>query len=297
MNAVHPLEDSSANRVRHHFTVDVEEYFHASALDPWVTMQSWPLLARRSPSVIARLLDLLAERSLYGTFFVVGWLAEREPSMVRDISRAGHEVASHSWDHRRVTHQRPDEFRESVRRAKRVLEDLTGTEVRGFRAPSWSIVPGFEWALDVLLEEEYRYDSSLFPIAHHASYGYPGAPRDPHWLSRPSGELAELPPATLRLLGTNIPASGGAYLRFFPFGLLASALRDAEERGQPGTFYIHPWELDDFVPDLPMSAVARLRTFGGLHRTWPRIRRLADAFRFQRMDETVKSMSRAGSQR
>lgn len=273
--------------VRHHFTVDVEEYFHPSALESSVPRARWPELERRAPKVMARLVELMAEHDALGTFFIVGWLAKREPAMVKAIASAGHEVADHSWDHKRITRQSPDAFRESVRRSKAVLEELTGCEVRGFRAPSWSIVPGFEWALDVLVEEGYGYDSSIFPVSQHPDYGYPGAERDPHWFDTPSGGIVEIPPATLRRFGTNFPAAGGAYFRFLPYGLLATALRDAERRGQPGTFYVHPWELDDFLPDLPMSRLTRVRTFAGRHGTWPRLTRLLREFRFQRMDRTL----------
>lgn len=281
--------------MRHHFTVDVEEYFHPSALEPWVSMDSWPSFHRRSPRVIERLLRVLDDNECRGTFFVLGWLAEREPEMVKEIAGAGHEIASHSWDHRRVVRQRPEEFRESVRRSKGVLEDIAGAEVLGFRAPSWSIVPGIEWAFDVLLEEGYQYDSSLFPTAYHPAYGYPGASRDPNWLGRPSGSLVEIPPATLRRLGSNFPASGGAYLRFFPYALMRAALRDSERRAQPGTVYIHPWELDLFVPELPMSAVARVRTFGGVKKVWPRVLELLKEFRFRTIGDTVREMSASRS--
>jgi polysaccharide deacetylase family protein (PEP-CTERM system associated) len=277
--------------VRHHFTVDVEEYFHPTALERWIPMDSWSGFPRRAAAVIERLLELLAERGSRGTFFILGWLGELEPQMVRNIASAGHEIASHSWDHRLVSRQHPTQFRESVRRSKHVLESIAGVEVIGFRAPSWSIVPGVEWALDILLEEGYGYDSSLFPVAYHPTYGYPGTLRDPHWLDRAGGSIAEIPPATLRRLGSNVPAAGGAYLRFLPFGLLRAAFRDAQRRGQAATFYVHPWELDDFVPDLPMTAWARTRTFGGTHRVWPRISRLLDEFRFRRIDEALRDVS------
>jgi polysaccharide deacetylase family protein (PEP-CTERM system associated) len=258
-------------------------------------MNSWSSFDRRSPQVIAKLLRLLEDKKAQGTFFVLGWLAEREPEMIRDIARAGHEIASHSWDHRRVDRQSPPEFRESVRRSKGILEDIAGAEIIGFRAPSWSIVPGVEWAFDVLLEEGYGYDSSLFPMAFHPTYGYPGASRDPYWVERSGGALAEIPPATLRRLGSNFPASGGAYLRFFPYALLETALRDSERREQPGTIYIHPWEMDEYVPDLPMSAVARLRTFGGSQKVWPRVTRLMNQFRFRPIGETVQEMNASRS--
>jgi polysaccharide deacetylase family protein (PEP-CTERM system associated) len=276
---------------RHHFSVDVEEYFHPSALAPSYPAERWDDLPRRSPGVIARVLDFLEERDVRATFFIVGWLAEREPEMVRAIADRGHEVAAHSWDHRKVTDQTPAEFRRSVRRNKQVLEDLTATEVLGFRAPSFSIVPGWEWALDVLLEEGYRYDSSLFPISQHPDYGYPEGKRDPYWIERPAGRLVEIPPTTAEILGTLYPAAGGAYFRFLPYALVRTGLRQARARGGAGTFYVHPWELDDFVPLDPMPWKARFRTFGRRKATWPRLERLFRDFRFQPIADTVRAMS------
>lgn len=275
----------------HHFTVDVEECFHAYAMQPFFPRESWASQPRRAAGVIPRLLDTLAGCRVRGTFFVVGWLAEREPEMVRAIAAAGHELASHSWDHRLLTRQAPEEFRDSVRRTKAVLEDLGGVEVVGFRAPSWSIVPGLEWAFDVLLEEGYRYDASLFPIRHHPDYGYPGAARDPHWIERPAGRLLEVPATTARLVGLTLPAAGGAYFRLLPAHLVRAGVRQAAARGAAATFYIHPWELDTHVPDVPMGRLARLRTFAGAARTWTRLERLLREFTFGRVDATLAAMS------
>jgi polysaccharide deacetylase family protein (PEP-CTERM system associated) len=280
--------------VQHHFTVDVEEYFHPSALEPFVARASWSSLPRRSPAVIERLLGVLDEHAARATFFTLGWLAEREPAMVRAIADAGHEIGSHSWDHARVTTQTVAEFRESLRRSKSVLEDVAGVRVRGFRAPSFSIVPGVEWALDALLDEGYEYDSSLFPVRQHPTYGYPGTPADPYRIRRGERSIVEIPPSTLRALGTNVPASGGAYLRFFPLGLIRGAFHQAERRGCSATFYIHPWELDEHVPDVPMSWIARTRTFSSLGDTWSRVRALLEEFRFDRIDASLASVPAAG---
>ena len=221
-----------------------------------------------------------------GTFFVLGWVAERYSGIVREIASAGHEVASHGWDHRRVTHSEPDEFRQSVGRTRRLLQDLSGQRVRGFRAPSFSITPGREWALDILLEEGYGYDSSLFPI-RRAGYGYPGGARDPHWLVRPGGRLMEVPPLTLRRFGVNLPAAGGAYFRLFPYRLTWSALIETSARGVPGTFYIHPWEVDPKQPRLPCSWSTRIRHYGGLARTSGRLERMLAEFRFAPIADTL----------
>ncbi len=178
--------------VAHHFTVDVEEYFHSSALEQLIPRGKWDGLNRRAPLLVHRLLDRMDDHGVRGTFFILGWLAGHEPDLVKEIARRGHEVASHGWDHERVTHQSEEAFRGSVRRTKHFLEDLVGQEVLGFRAPSFSIVPGKEWALDALLDEGYRYDSSLFPIKQHPAYGYPEGERDPFWITRPFGRRTTL---------------------------------------------------------------------------------------------------------
>lgn len=275
--------------VAHHFTVDVEEYFQVSAFESRVPRARWSDLESRVEANTIALLDLLAEREIRATMFILGWVAERHPGLIREVAAAGHEIASHGWDHRRITQQGPEEFRDSVRRTKSCLEELTGTPVMGFRAPSFSIVPGREWALDILLEEGYLYDSSLFPV-RRSGYGYPGGVRDLHWLERPVGRLAEVPPATLRRWGANLPAAGGGYLRLLPLGLIRAAFRDAEQRGVPATFYIHPWELDPAQPRLPVSWPTRVRHYSGLGRTADRIRSLLREFHFQPIAATLNAL-------
>lgn len=264
---------------RHFFTVDVEEYFQVAALAPWAPRTEWERFESRIESQVGRLLELLAGRDTHGTFFTVGCVAERHPGMIRAIAAAGHELASHTWDHRKVTEQTPEEFRASIRRTKQVLEDLGGHAVIGFRAPSYSIVRGAEWSLDLLLEEGYRYDSSLFPVRRRG-YGYAGGARDPYWIDRRAGRLAEFPPATLRAGPVNLPAAGGAYFRLLPYALVRAALRSAESRSVPATFYVHPWEFDPGQPRLPVPPLTRLRHYGNLAGVWPRLRRLLGDFRF-----------------
>jgi len=276
----------------HHFTVDVEEHFQVSAFEPHVPRSDWESYPSRVEIGIGRLLDLLERHGARGTFFVLGWVAERHPAMTRSIAAAGHEIASHGWDHRRVTQQSPDEFRDSVRRSKAVLEGLLGAPVLGFRAPSFSIVPNRAWAIDILIEEGYRYDSSLFPVRRRG-YGYPGGRLDPHYLRRPAGRLVEFPPAVLRRCGVSLPAGGGAYFRVLPYGLTRSALRDCGQRGVPGTFYIHPWELDADQPRLAAPLLTRLRHYTGLARVAKRLERLLREFRFQPVSLTLDAFARA----
>ena len=270
----------------HHFTVDVEEYFQVVALEPSVPRSRWSSLESRVRASNATLLELLEQRGAHGTFFVLGWVAKRYPEIVREIAAGGHEVASHGWGHRQVTRLTREQFRESVRFSRMELEDVSGSTVRGYRAPSFSIVPGREWALDILLEEGYAYDSSLFPI-QRAGYGYASGGRDPYWVVRPAGRLAEIPPATLRIAGKNLPAGGGAYFRLLPMALTRAALRAAQSRGEPGTFYIHPWELDPGQPRLEVGPATRIRHYGRLGSTLSKLRRLADEFRFTSISRTL----------
>jgi polysaccharide deacetylase family protein (PEP-CTERM system associated) len=269
----------------HHFTVDVEEYFQVSAFERWVPRERWTAMESRVERNVRELIELLGEYDARGTFFVLGWIADRYPHLVREIAGEGHEIASHGWDHRRVTEQAPAEFRRSVSDSRKALQDISGQPVEGFRAPSFSLVAGCEWALDILIEEGYTYDSSLFPI-RRPGYGYVNGQRDPYWIDRSAGRLIELPPATLSLGKINVPAAGGAYFRLFPYTLVRSALQDSGRRGVPATFYIHPWELDPEQPRLGVPWLTRLRHYGGLHRTVPRLRRLLSEFRFRPIAET-----------
>ena len=273
--------------IAHHFTVDVEEHFQVSAFEPYVPRARWEALESRVEANTARVLALMDRFQAKGTFFTLGWVAERHPDVVRAIAAAGHEVASHGWDHRRVTDLTPDEFRDQVCRSKRLLEDLAGSPVLGYRAPSYSIVQGREWALDILVEEGYRYDSSLFPVRRRG-YGYVGGGRDPHWLERSAGKLAELPPATVRRASVNLPAGGGAYLRLLPMALIRAGLLDAERRGVPATIYIHPWEVDPDQPRFDVPPLTRIRHYGGLARTQDRLERLLGEFRFTAIRTTLE---------
>jgi len=263
----------------HLFSIDVEEHFHVSAFDRVLSRDAWDRQPSRVEASTDRLLDLLARHEARATCFVLGWLADRKPALVKRIAAAGHEIAAHGWWHRKVTQLEPEELRREVRDAKRLLEDLSGSEVRGFRAPSFSIVPGSEWAFDVLLEEGYTYDSSLFPI-RRPDYGYPSAPTGPHQITRPSGTLLEIPLATVEVFGMRLPAAGGGYLRQLPYALTRAAARQASERKLPGMFYIHPWEIDPDQPRLPVDWITRVRHYRRLGLTFARLERLFSEFRF-----------------
>ena len=263
----------------HFFTVDVEEYFQVKALEAVVSRDEWLTRPSRLTRSVDVLLGMLDRHGARGTFFTLGWIARHRPQIVRMIVASGHEIASHGFSHERVTALSPAKFREDVRSSKRSLEDVCGTEVFGYRAPSFSIIPGYEWAFDVLIEEGYRYDSSLFPIRRRG-YGYPSAHRAPHVIRRPAGQLSEFPLATTRFLNVGIPAAGGGYLRQFPLGVIQRAFREANERGESATFYIHPWEIDPEQPRLPVSPLNRIRHYRGLASSVDRIDHLLDEFRF-----------------
>src|SRR5574341_92765 len=263
----------------HLFTVDVEEYFQVSAFDKLVERGRWGSYASRVERSVDLLLELLARRSAWGTFFTLGWVAERHPQVVRRIAAAGHEIASHGWWHRRVGELSPAELRDELRTSKDILESVGGQVVLGFRAPSFSIVPGREWAFDALLETGYRYDSSLFPI-RRPNYGYPGAPPEPHLIERRGGVLLELPMATTMWAGIRLPAAGGAYLRQLPYALTRRAFREHQRRGVPAMFYVHPWELDPGQPRLAAPWLTRIRHYRGLDGMQARIERLLDEFSF-----------------
>jgi polysaccharide deacetylase family protein (PEP-CTERM system associated) len=268
-----------SNTTSHFFTVDVEEYFQVKALESAVSREEWISRPSRLAASIDALIESLDRHNARGTFFVLGWIAEHRPEVVRAIAGAGHEIASHGYWHERVTTLDRDTFREDISSSKKALEDLIGEEVIGYRAPSFSIIPGVEWAFDVLVEEGYRYDSSLFPIRRRG-YGYPGAPRIPHVIQRPAGRLAEFPLATTSIFRYPVPAAGGGYLRQFPLSVIRRAFREASERCEPATFYIHPWEIDPGQPRLSVSVVNRLRHYRGLGNALKRIDLILQEFSF-----------------
>ena len=270
---------SVAGQAAHIFTVDVEDWFQVNALERWAPRSRWDQFERRIEGSTDRVLELLQGHGAHGTFFTLGWVAERHPGLIRRIAGAGHEVASHGWWHRKVTTITREAFREDLRASKAVLEDASGQRVLGFRAPSFSIRPGMEWAFDVLLEEGYEYDSSLFPI-RRPDYGWPGGPTSARHIRRASGALLELPLATTVIAGLRLPAAGGGYLRQAPFGLTTRAFREYTGRGEAGVFYIHPWELDPDQPRLDLPWITRMRHYRGLERTVVLLDRLLSLFPF-----------------
>lgn len=274
--------------VTHFFSVDVEEHFHAHVFESIMPQRSWVDQPSRVSAATDQLLQLLDRHRVQGTFFVLGWVARRVPELVRRIAAGGHELASHSWSHPRISSLSPVQFREELRSSKAILEDISSTPVTGFRAPSFSIRPGMEWAFDTLLEQGYEYDSSLFPI-RRPDYGYPSSPTVPHQINRGDRMLREFPLATTSFFGARIPAAGGAYLRHFPMWVIRRAFAGAEAAGSPAMLYVHPWEVDLGQPRLAVSRLSQIRHYGGLERTLPRLDRLLSEFRFGSVARWLRS--------
>jgi polysaccharide deacetylase family protein (PEP-CTERM system associated) len=237
------------------------------------------------------LLDELARHDIKATFFVVGQIARHNPALVRAIHRAGHEVASHSWAHRRVHTLTPAEFRADVRRSKDALEQVTGAAVVGYRAPTFSIVRETAWALDVLAELDFVYDSSIYPVRHDR-YGVPQAPRAPFLAGGPRQAILELPPATLRILGLNIPTGGGGYFRLLPLWMMERTIRQVGKKCVPpvAMLYFHPWEFDPEQVRLPLGRLSRFRTYVGIRRTRGRLAALLARHRFARAVDVAKQL-------
>ena len=261
-------------------TIDVEDYFQVSAFDAVVRREDWESFPSHVVANTERLLAMFDRHGIKATFFVLGWVADRFPGLVRDIAAAKHELASHGHFHRIVYSQTPAEFREDVRRAKGTIEDAGGQPVAGYRAPSFSITKESLWALDVLVEEGYAYDASIFPVRHDR-YGIPDAPRHPHTLDRAAGRLLEAPPSTVRLGSTNLPVAGGGYFRLLPYQWTRWGIShlNVKER-KPAIFYLHPWEIDPNQPKLNASALSKFRHYRNLDKTESRLNRLLSDFRF-----------------
>jgi len=263
------------------FSVDVEDYFQVGAFERAIPRDTWGGFQPRVERNTQRLLALCEKHQVRGTFFVLGWVAERWPEMVRAIRDAGHELGTHGQDHRRVTTLNPREFREDVRRSKRTIEDVAGVEVIGYRAPNYSIVRETLWAVDVLSEEGFQYDSSIFPIRHD-HYGIPDFPRFPQPVKTGNGSaLQEFPISTLRFAGMNLPFVGGGYLRQFPMQFIRWGMRHLNQRERrPAIVYIHPWELDPEQPVQPVGVLTRLRHYRNLDRTEDRLATLFSEYAF-----------------
>jgi polysaccharide deacetylase family protein (PEP-CTERM system associated) len=275
MNAKNPITNA--------LTVDVEDYFQVSALAPFIARDRWDSIPCRVEANVDRLLNRFANNHAKATFFTLGWIAERYPQVVRRIVADGHELASHGYGHQRASELSREAFAQDVVSAKRILEDIAGVPVIGYRAPSFSIGADNLWAFDVLKEAGYVYSSSVYPVQHD-HYGMPDAPRFPYQVR---DGLTELPITTVRALGRNLPAGGGGYFRFAPYGVSRWAIdRFNRDEKAPAIFYMHPWEIDPLQPRVPGPGLkTRFRHYVNLHRTEDRLERLLGDFRWGRMDQ------------
>lgn len=276
---------------------DVEEHHRIeAAVGLTVTPELQAEYARRMEATTRRLLDQLAAAGVKATFFVVGEIARTHPGLVRAIHDAGHEVGSHSWDHRRVHRFTPESFREDLLRSKDALEQATGAAVWGFRAPTFSVVRETGWAVDVLAECGFAYDSSIFPVRHDR-YGIPDAPRGPFRAVGRERDILELPPVTYRVAGLNLPVAGGGYFRLFPPVVMRAGLRQVARSRPPavGMLYFHPWEFDPDQPRLALKRRSRWRTYVGIGRTTRRLDALLAGYPFRRAIDVVREIEASGA--
>lgn len=268
-------------------TVDVEDYYHVSAFEPYLDYKNWEYLPSRVESNIMRILEILEDRKVKATFFVLGWVADRSPSLIRKIYSEGHEIASHGYSHKLAYEMTPDEFRDDVRKSKNAIEDSIGAGINGFRAASFSLVENSLWALDVLIEEGFLYDSSIFPI-HHNRYGIFYWQRFPHVIKRISGFIHEMPPSTFKMFKINLPIAGGAYLRFLPLGIISHGIRRINNtESQPAVVYIHPWEIDHRQPRFKVRRLTEVRHYAGLSGVEEKIKNILSEFKFGRISEVI----------
>lgn len=269
-------------------TVDVEDYFQVSAFDPYVSKSSWNQHPGRVEANMDRILEMFDQFEIRCTFFTLGWIAMQYPAMVRRIVSEGHDLASHGWDHTMVTKLSRAEFAQDVAKSKRTLEQVSGTQVTGYRAPSYSFTKTNDWAHAVLVEQGYLYSSSVAPIKH-AFYGIPDAPRFSH--PRENGAILELPITTARVLSKNVPCGGGGWFRLYPYFVSRWAIdRVNRHDGERAIFYFHPWEIDPDQPRIDgIGAVARFRHFQNMRQMEPRLLKLLDQYRWGTIPEVFGS--------
>lgn len=279
------------------FTVDVEDYFQVSGFERQIARRDWDSLESRVVPSTRRILDLLESKGVRGTFFVLGWVANKFPGLVREIQAAGHELASHSYWHRLIYSLTPEEFRQDLRDSKAAIEDATGVEVTAFRAPSFSITAKSLWALEVLVEEGFTVDSSVFPVSHDR-YGIPGGKAGIHRITTPAGPIIEFPLTAVGPRRCSLPVGGGGYFRLYPLWLTRSLLHHVNQQAcRPFAFYIHPWEVDPEQPRLKAGSFSsRLRHYVNLQPTVAKLSKLLDAFRFGTLQESIEQFLQAGTQ-
>jgi polysaccharide deacetylase family protein (PEP-CTERM system associated) len=275
-------------------SVDLEEYFQVSNFEGVVARSSWDGLASRVGDATRRLLDLFDETGSRATFFVLGWVAERHGALLQEIARRGHEIACHGYGHDLVYALGPERFRDDLRRARAAIEDAVGSTLRGYRAPSYSVTRASLWALPILAEQGFHYDSSIFPI-RHPRYGIPGFAARPVRLALDGGAaIEEFPLSTLRVGPVVLPLAGGAYLRFLPPALFRAGFGHLVRAGEPTVLYLHPWEIDEAQPRQDVGFRVRLNHYWNLDRTEKRLRALLARYRFRPLEEVLGQLRAAG---
>jgi len=262
---------------KHALTFDLEEHFQVSAFWSSERRRQWETLESRVERNTMKIADILASRSTKATFFVLGWIAERHPQLVKMLAQSGHEIASHGYGHELVSKQSPAQFREDIRRSKDILENLIGTKVLGYRAPSFSITP---WAIEILVEEGFQYDSSINNRFRSSSTGKFSGPSNYYPINTPSGVLLEIAPSTITTLGIQLPVGGGGYFRLLPYSATRLLLKRLERQGSKLVIYLHPWELDPAQPRMKGTLISRTRHYLNLDKTEQGLRRLLDDFIF-----------------
>ena len=276
-------------KIQNAMTVDVEDYFQVSAFAANIKPDDWESYPLRVENNTLRLLDLFDTYQLKATFFVLGWVAERKRELIKKIAERGHEVASHGYSHQLIYNQTQEVFFEETRRSKDVLEDIIQKPVLGYRAASYSITEKSRWALDILAEMGFQYDSSIFPV-HHDRYGIPDSPEYPYRLQTSNGyQLLEFPLSTAKIFNYRLPIAGGGYFRLYPYWLSKSGLRQINRQNRPFIFYLHPWEIDPGQPRISASRFSRFRHYNNLEKCEDRLKALLSQFKFGTVTDVLRN--------
>lgn len=273
--------------IKNALTIDVEDYFHVAALAESIPTSKWDSLECRVEKNTDKLLALFASKNVNATFFTLGWVAERYPNIVKKIAAAGHEVASHGYSHQLIYNQSPDVFKEETHKSKVILEDIIQQDVIGYRAASYSITEKSKWALDILCELGFKYDSSIFPVKHDL-YGIPGSPRWPYRLeTEKDNRIVEFPISTFNIANYKLPIAGGGYFRLFPYWFTKLGLGSINRENEPFVFYLHPWEVDPEQPKVQASWFSMFRHYNNLDKCYSRLERLLNDFTFTTVEDVL----------
>jgi len=273
----------------HVLTIDLEEWFHVLNLREFFPPKDWDNLERRSVAPTKVLLDLFDKKGVKATFFCLGWLAEREPDLIREIKSQGHEIASHGYSHIRINELGKKSFLEDLEKAEKIIKDITGEKPKGYRACSFSIIKNTKWAFELLAEKGYEYDSSVFPVIH-PDYGWKEFPTTPVIVKTKNGDILEFPPLSARFMGRNIPFGGGGYFRLFPVWLFSLVISAYDKKNMPCCIYLHPWELDYKQPRVGVKGLKRFRHYLNLSKTLKRLESILDKFQFNTMESVLKEI-------